>query len=338
VTPALPRRRFLAAGASALALAACARPAPPPERGPIAAMFPGSIDDGGFIEAGYRGLLRVQDELRIPVRYVDRVPPDAEAMKAALRELAESDATMVIAFGGQAAEAVQRVAWEIPGQRFTSIQGSLTRPNLAVYEVLQEQSAWLAGAAAGLLTRSNVVGHMSGLRVRPGLKGRAAFAAGLANTNPRAKLLTSFSGTQDDAAVAKRIALAQIDAGADLLFTMLNAGRAGAIEACRERGVKQIGNVRDWVAVLPEVFVASAVADGGVAVVQSVRDLHDRIWKGDLVKRIGIRDRDAVRLALAPAPVVPPAVQARIAVLTQEMTAGAIKIPDDYTGPEFAPA
>jgi len=243
---------------------------------------------------------------------------------------------MVIAFGGQTSEAAQRVAWEFPEQRFTTIQGSLTRPNLAVYEVLQEQSAWLAGAAAGMLTKTNVVGHMSGLRVRPGLKARAAFAAGLASTNARAKLLTNFSGTQDDAAVAKRIALAQIAAGADIIFTMLNAGRAGAIEACKERGVKQIGNVRDWVAVMPEVFVASAVADGGVAIVHSARDLHDSLWKGDLVKRIGIRDRDAVRLALAPT--VPAAVTTRIAVLTQEMAAGSIKFPDEYAGPEFAPA
>jgi basic membrane protein A len=177
---------------------------------------------------------------------------------------------------------------------------------------------------------------MSGLRVRSGLKARAAFAAGLASTNARARLLTSFSGSQDDAALAKRIALAQIAAGADIIFTMLNAGRIGAIEACRERGVKQIGNVRDWVAVMPDVFVASAVADSGVAVVQAARDLYDAIWSGDRVKRIGLRNPEAVRLVLAPT--VPAAVQTRIASLTQEMVAGGIKIPEDYAGPEFVPA
>jgi basic membrane protein A len=332
-----PRRRLLLAGASALALGACAKwRSQAPERGPIAAMFPGRVDDGGFIESGYRGLLRVRDELGIPVRYVDGIAPDEEAMKAALRELADSDAKLVIAHGGQASEAVQRVAWEFPPQRFVSIQGHLTRPNLAVYEVLQEQSAWLAGAAAGTLTKSNVVGHMSGLRVRPGLNARAAFAGGLASTNARARLLTNFSGTQDDAAVAKRIALAQIDAGADLIFTMLNAGRAGVIEACRERGVKQIGNVRDWVAAMPDVFVASAVADAGVAVFRAGRDLSDNLWKGEVVKRFGVRYPDAVRLALAPA--VPPAVRNRVELLAKEMAAGAIAIPTTYSGPEFMPA
>jgi basic membrane protein A len=337
VSALFPRRRLLLASAAATALGACGKwKSQAPERGPVAAMFPGRIDDGGFIEAGYRGLMRVRDELKLPVRHVDGVAPDEEAMKAALRELADSDAKLVIAHGGQAAEAVQRVAWEFPQQRFVSIQGHLTRPNLAVYEVLQEQSAWLAGAAAGQLTKSNVVGHMSGLRVRPGLNARAAFAGGLAHTNPRARLLTNFSGTQDDPAVAQRVALAQIDAGADIIFTMLNAGRAGAIEACRTRGVKQIGNVRDWVAAIPDVFVASAVADAGFAVFNAGRDLSDNLFKGALVRRYGVRYPEAVRLALAPT--VPEAVRTRIASLTQEMAVGAIAIPETYSGAEFVPA
>jgi len=163
-----------------------------------------------------------------------------------------------------------------------------------------------------------------------------AFAGGLASTNPRARLLTNFSGTQDDPAVARRIALAQIDAGADLIFTMLNTGRSGAIDACRERGVKQIGNVRDWVAAMPEVFVASAVADAGFAVFQAGRDLSDNLWKGETVKRFGVRHPDAVRLALAPT--VQGVVRDRVDALTKEMAAGGIAIPTTYSGPEFMPA
>jgi basic membrane protein A len=298
-------------------------------------MFPGPIDDGGANEAGYRGLLRIRDELGIPIEFVAGVPPDAEAMKDALRELAGSDAKMVIANGARASEAAQRVAWEFPEQRFTVIQGDRTRPNLAIYALLQEQSAWLAGAAAGLLTTSNVVGHLSGARMPPSLKARAAFAGGLAHTNAKAKLLTSFSGP-DDPAAAKRIALAQIDAGADVLYATLDGGRSGAIEAGRERGVKQIGDVQDWVALMPEVFVASAVADPGFAVFQVGRDLFDNIWQGELVKRFGVRNPDAVRLALAPG--APEAVRSRVTVLTQEIAVGTIKIPDAYGGPEFVPA
>lgn len=331
------RRRLLLAGAAAATLGACGRwKSAAPEHGPIAAMFPGRIDDGGFNEAGYCGLLRIRDELAIPVEFVDGVSPDAEAIKDALRELARSEAKMVIANGGQASAAAQRVAWEFPEQRFTVIQGDLTRPNLAIYALLPEQSIWLAGAAAGLLTKSNVVGHLAGPRVPSALRARAAFAAGLAHTNAKARFLTSFSGTPDDPAVAKRIAVAQIDAGADLLYTTLDAGRSGAIEASRERGVKQIGDGRDWVALLPDVFVASAVADPGFAVFQVGRDLSDNIWQGEVVRRFGVRSPEAVRLAIALG--APEAVRSRVTVLTQEMAAGSIKIPDAYGGPEFVPA
>jgi basic membrane protein A len=337
VNETLPRRRLLLAGGASVALAACARwRSQGAEHGPVAAMFPGRIDDGDLNEAGYRGLLRMRDELGIPVRHVDRVPPNDEAMKEALRGLAGSEAKLVIAFGWQASEAVQRVAWEFPEQRFSSIQGIRLRPNLAIYEVLQEQSCWLAGAAAGLLTSSNIVGHLSGPRLQPGLKARAAFAAGIAHTNPKAKLLTNFSGAEDDAAVAKRVALAEIDAGADVLYATLGAGRVGAVEAARERRVKLIGDVRDWVAAMPDVFVASAVADPGAAAFQSGRDLFDNLWKGDLVKRLGVRNPEAVRLALAQS--VPDAVKSRVARLTQEVAVGAIKIPEEYRGPEFAAA
>jgi basic membrane protein A len=330
---AASRRRFVAA-AGALALAGCASwNYRAPEKGPIGAMFPGRIDDGGFMEAGYQGLLRIQKELGIPVTHVDGIAPERDAMLEALRKLAGSDATLVIAHGGQASEAVQRVAWEFPQQRFASIQGNLTRPNLAVYEVRQEQSAWLAGAAAGLLTRSGVVGHLSGVRVQPGLVARAAFADGLRTTNARARLLTTFSGSQDDVALNQRAALAQIDAGADILFTMLNAGRTGAIEACRARGVRQIGNVRDWVAVMPDVFVGSAVADPGVAVFAAGRDLSDNLLKGDIVKRFGLGNSQAVRLVLADT--VAENVKARVAALTADLATGRVALPETYTGPEF---
>ena len=60
------------------------------------------------------------------------------------------------------------------------------------------------------MTRSGVVGHMSGIRVRPGLKGRAAFVAGVQATNPAVRVLTNFSGNQDDNALSQRVAEAEM--------------------------------------------------------------------------------------------------------------------------------
>lgn len=302
-------------------------------KGPVGALFAGRVDDGGFMESGYKGLLRARDQFGLATRYIDGVLPQRERLTAALRELAGNGAALVIAHGGQNNEAAKTVAGEFLRQQFVITQGNVAGANLASYDVLQEQSAFLAGALAGLLTRSGTVGHMSGIRVVPGLKGRAAFADGLRATNPRARLLTNFSGNQDDTALARRVALAEIDAGADIIFTMLNAGRDGATDACRERGVKQIGNVKDWVAAMPEVFVASAIADVGLAVFGAARDWHDGRFPAGEIRRIGLENPEAVRLTLAAT--VPADAAARIKTLQDDIIAGRLRVTETYDGPEF---
>jgi basic membrane protein A and related proteins len=333
------RRRALSAiGAlGALALSGCATDyGRPPESGPIAAMFPGRIDDDGFMEAGYRGLVRAGKELGIPVKHVADVPLERERMLAALRELAATKATLVIGFGEATSEAVQHAAWEFPEQLFVTIQGSLTRPNLATYSVQPEQPAWLAGALAGMLTRSDTVGHIAGARNIPAQHMRAGFFAGLKTVRPQARLLSTFTGSDDDAELTRRVTLGQIDAGADIVFAMLGTSQSGAVAACRARNVRQIGGVRDWVAAMPDAFVASAVADPGYAIYMAARDLRDNLLKGEIVKRFGLHYPEAVRLALAPS--VPSDAQARLERYRERIVAHGIVIPETYDGSEFAPA
>jgi len=332
----LKRRTFVATASGSLVLAACSGIdrffTVPPERRPIAALFPGPVDEGGFLESAYRGLVRIRDELKVSVRHLDRVPLEREALLGALRELGTSDAALVIAVGAETSEAAQRAAWEMPDQRFAVVQGTLLRPNLAAYVIEQPQSAWLAGAAAALLSKSGVIGHLAVARDAYSLSARAAFAAGARTANDKVRLLTTFAPAAD--AVPRTLA-AQASQGADIIFAMPDAVRAGAIDAARPRGVRLIGAVGDWVASHPDVFVASAVADGGHAVFASARDLHDNVFVGDLVRRFGLRVPSAVRLSLAPS--APEPVRARIEDYRAQVAAGRIVVPDAYVGPEFSP-
>ncbi|MGE0315710.1 MAG: BMP family protein [Lautropia sp.] len=304
--------------------------------GPITVglLIAGRIDDRGFMQAGFGGFERAREMLGVKTRLIDGVKPQKPLLAAALTTLAESGADLVIAHGGQNNEAAREVSARFPGTRFAVTQGGVVGPNLASYEVLQEQSAYLAGVLAASTTRSGVVGHMSGIRVKPGLKGRAAYVAGVRATNPDVKVLTNFSGNQDDNALSRRVALAQIAGGADVIFTMLNAGRTGAIDACREKGAKQIGNVVDWVAAVPDVFVGSAIADVSIGVFNAIRDVSSGRFEGGVIRRIGLEAPEAVKLALAAD--VPAAVRERIAKVAADIREGRVAVPDAYDGPEFA--
>lgn len=300
----------------------------------VAALFAGQIDDRGFMQAGYDGLRAAAGRLGVEVVHKDGVRPVPELLAEALRELARGRPDLVVAHGGQNDSAMRVVAPEFPDIRFAVTQGAVTGPNLSSYEVLQEHSAFLAGALAAWTTRTGTVGHMSGIRVPPGLKGRAGYAHGVAHANPAVRLLTNFSGDQDDNPLSRRVALAMIDAGADIIFTMLNAGRTGAIEACRERGALQIGNVRDWAAEMPDVFVASAIADVGRAMASAVEDLVQGRFRGGELRKIGLEQPDAVRLSLGAR--VAPDIRARIDALAARIVAGDIRVPTEWSGPEFA--
>lgn len=299
----------------------------------VGALLAGRVDDRGFMEAGWRGLERARLDLGVSTSHIDQVDPRKDLLAAALTRLAESGTDLVIAHGGQNNEAAVEVSQQFPKVQFVVTQGGVVGPNLTSYDVLQEESAYLAGVLAARMTRTGIVGHMSGIRVRPGLKGRAGYAAGVRATNSQVKLLTNFSGNQDDNPLSRRIALAQIDAGADIIFTMLNAGRDGVSQACRDRNKRQIGNVIDWVNVDPAIFIGSAIADVGIGVYNAIRDMKNGRFSTGIVKRVGLAEAAAVRLSVAND--VPSDVKALLADVAADIVAGRTIVPEQYEGAEF---
>ena len=71
--------------------------------------------------------------------------------------------------------------------------------------------------------------------------------------NPEVEVKVTFINSWFDPATAKEAALAQIDAGADVLY----AERAGVIEAAAENGLLAVGNMSDQPAEAPENVVTS---------------------------------------------------------------------------------
>jgi basic membrane protein A len=299
----------------------------------VGMLIPGHIDDGGFMEAGYKGLQKIENELGAGTEYIDQIEWKLEALSNALRKLAAQKPNLIIAHGGNNNDAVKAVAPDFPDIQFVVVQGNVTGDNISSYEVLQEQSAWLGGALAGLMTKTGTVGHISGVPVPPGLKGRAAFANGLKHTKPDAKFLTVFCGAQDDVELAAKAAEAEIQAGADIIFTMLNAGRVGAIDKCRAHKVLQIGNVRDWYPTAPDVFVASAISNAGLAGFRAAADVAAGKFAPGNKVHIGLEMAEAVSLAMAPN--VSDNVRSHIENLANRIVRKEIVVSTEWSGEEI---
>jgi len=297
----------------------------------VAGVLFGPRGQGSFNAAGERGLLAASDEVGADLSIV--WAEDRARRAEVLAGLCGAGFDLIVCHGGQAEAALNAVAPRFPGQRLAATQCRDVPDTVARYEVLQEESAFLAGAFAGWFSRTGIVAHLSGEPVSPGLRGRAAFAGGLAHAAPSARLLTAFTGDQHDRDAAAEAVEGFADAGADLVFAMLDGGREGATAACRARGIRQIGNVRDWTTDGP-VFAASAVADGAWACGEPIRDLAAGRFEPGARRTAGLAEPRVVRLALAGD--VPKPILRRVEDLADSVRAGSVVVPETWAGADAA--
>ena len=171
--------------------------------------------------------------------------------------MAEENAPAVIfgdAFGNE--EAVRRVARDYPDIAFAFGSGlGPVEPNFAVFDNWIHEPAYLSGLIAGTVSESGVVGVVGGYPVPEVNRIVNAFIVGVREANPDAKVLVSFINSWFDPPAATEAALAQLDAGADVLF----AERFGVIEAAQERDAYAFGNMSDQNSLAPDTVITGPV-------------------------------------------------------------------------------
>ncbi len=249
----------------ALVVAACAAPpaptaqpqAGPAEEGPLSvfATYATAVEEP-WVGVIHTALLKAEEDGRITYEYTDDIGYAGD-MERVLREVAEQQKPDIIfgdAFGNE--EAVRRVARDYPEIAFVfGSGGGPAEPNFSVFDNWIHEPGYLSGMLAGGLTRSNIIGVVGGYPVPEVNRIVNAFIAGAEEVNPEVDVKTTFINSWFDPAAAKEAALAQIDAGADILF----AERFGVIEAAAENGLCAFGNMSDQRELAPDYVVSGPV-------------------------------------------------------------------------------
>jgi basic membrane protein A len=151
---------------------------------------------------------------------------------------------------------VRRVALDYPEIAFVfGSGGGPAEPNFAVFDNWIHEPAYLCGMLAGGLTKTNIIGVVGGYPVPEVNRIVNAFKAGVKSVNPDALVKITFINSWFDPAAAKEAALAQVDAGADVLF----AERFGVIDAAAENNLFAFGNMSDQNSLAPTLVISSPV-------------------------------------------------------------------------------
>lgn len=307
--------------------------------GMIAAMATdvGGLGDKSFNDGAYAGLL-----LGAPMGFEARVVESKQQTDYVpnLSGLAEDGARIVFAVGFLMEEAVKEAARNNPNTYFGGIDigaGPGDPPNFQGILYREEQSGYLAGVVAGLMTQrhasaspklndQNVVGVVLGMFIPPVERFEVGFIQGVKAVNPTARVLSVTTGSFVDQAMGKEAALAMIEQGADIVFHAAGLTGLGAIQAAREAGVFAIGVDVDQNAVAPDTVLTSAIKKIPESVEVVLRSVVDGTFEG------GTHTYGLAENATGIAPfhqhdaMIPQAVKDAVADATRRILSGEIQI------------
>ena len=167
-----------------------------------------------------------------------------------------------------------------------AIIGGNRRPkkpdNVSGYDVHQAEIAFVAGAAAAMLSKTGGVSAMSAAwRSRRSSMPASSSATAPSTINPKIKYFESYTGDFDDVAKAKEATLAAIAQGADIHYHILNLGLRGMEQAAHEKGTHIIGSYTDRCGTDP-LYVAYSITGVGFQVEYAIEQAVAGTWKPEL--------------------------------------------------------
>jgi basic membrane protein A len=206
----------------------------------------GRVDDGTFNQFAFEGMEAAAECFGFET---DVIETTAEAdYERNLEQILSTDPNVVVTVGFLLADATLAAAEANPDVNFVGVdQFQETFPENYVGILFREdEGGFLAGALAGLLTESNVVGVVGGREdVPPVVRYVNGFEQGALSVNPDVTVLKTYVPSFTDQAAGRSAAEQFLGEGADVIFGAGGQTGSGGIRAAAEADAWAIGVDQD---------------------------------------------------------------------------------------------
>ncbi|MBW4436459.1 MAG: BMP family ABC transporter substrate-binding protein [Pleurocapsa minor GSE-CHR-MK-17-07R] len=218
--------------------------APAPDNSDISftIILPNPRGDRSFIDSAAAGAERAIAELGVTGTIVETsgVQEHDAAIRRAVQDSPDLIITIAVDFS-----TIEEIADEFPDQMFaaqeTFFPAEPDFDNLALFNIFTHENSYLAGIAAGMLTRTGIVGSVGGGDF-PGINlFIVGFEEGVLSVCPECELLRSYVGDFSDPVTGKEQALSLYAQGADILYQVAGRSGEGVLDAAAETGNLAIG-------------------------------------------------------------------------------------------------
>ncbi|WP_445286910.1 BMP family ABC transporter substrate-binding protein [Variovorax atrisoli] len=236
------------------------------------------VTDAGWVRQHEEGRKAVDAALGAKVRttYVENVAEGADAERV-IRDLAQQGNTLIFTPSFGYMEPTMKVAKDFPDVKFESITGYKTAPNVATANARYYEGRYLAGIAAGRMTKTNIAGYVAGFPIPEVLQGINAFTLGMRSVNPSAQVRVVWLNEWFDPPKERDAAMALFNQNADVIA--FHTGSTAVMAAAQERGKLAIAYHSDMRKIAPDAQVVAVTHQWGGYYTQRAKAVLDGSWK-----------------------------------------------------------
>jgi len=245
----------------------------------VAMVCDSSISDGGWGAACYNAMVSAAKDLGWETAYADSVAQSDYA--SSITSYCDLGYNMIFLPGNQYSDATVQVAKDYPDICFAVLNGSESLPTDNITSILPnaDEIGYMAGALAGLMTKTNVLGFIGGMEIDTTKAKLAGYEAAAKAVNPNVTVLSAYAGSFDDTAKGMELANGMISKKADVFFgdaSAVDSGARQAIDTANGSGkiaIYDIGQPADLLGQNPCV-ICSVVTDNAGMLKLAMQDVE----------------------------------------------------------------
>lgn len=305
----------------------------------------GGKNDRSFNAAAWEGVKRAEHDLDICLYDVE--PGNPTSIEPAMRAFAEKNFDLIIGVGFAQGPIMQKVAANYPNIKFAIVDGVIFEDdgktpmkNVASLVFREHEGSFLVGMIAASKSKTGVLGFVGGMDIPLIHKFETGYAEGARSVNPNIKVIDNYVGVTDGAwnnpGKGKELSLAQIEKGADVIFTAAGNSGLGAFDAVEQYGKDEKGQARKFVIgvdsnqnmVKPGFVLTSMVKRVDNAVYDVVKEVLEGKFQGGF-HSFGL-EKDGVAYAVDEnnKGIIPDDVILKVEEAKKKIVAGEIKVTD----------
>ena len=236
----------------------------------VALVVDGYINDQGWCQLAYEALLKAESELGVEISYSERT--QATDYENVIGGYASAGYDIVIAHGAEFYSTCTTLGPQYPDTQFivTSVETG-QEPNVNGIYVGVYESGFINGVAAALLSENGKIGVIGGVELSSITAWVQGAMDGVKFIDETIEVSVVYTGSFEDAAKAREAAYALIESGCDVITQNADASGEGAIIACDEKGVINVGAVSNQDS-LGECVAFSVLQDTTKAIYNKIVD------------------------------------------------------------------